>query len=593
MWKRRLHSWPASYNMDDKTMSIETLRALIVEDELNDTLLLVNELKRGGYNPSFVCVDTREALESALQQESWDIVFSDFTMPAFNGSDALDIVRRHNPDIPFIFVSGTIGEERAVAAIKQGAQDYLIKGHLKRLAPAVERELRDAVTRRENREAQKRLHFLANYDALTGLPNRVLFIDRLSHSLRMAQRSSGLVGVLYLDLDNFKDVNDSLGHNAGDTLLRTVADRLTQAVRTSDTVARLAGDEFTLILTNLEHRDDAAVAARKILEQLSQPLEVAEQALQIRASVGISVFPVDGTDSEELLRNADMSMYLAKQTGGSHYEFYRSEIGEKKAERLELLKALRRALEQREFVLHYQPQVELATGHIVGVEALLRWQCPERGLVSPEQFIPLAEESGLVVPLGEWVLRKACAQARIWRDTGYPPLRVAVNFSACQFRQKNLVDLVKTVLDENELPPECLEVEITESTLMQDTTASLKTLQELRACGISISLDDFGTGYSSLSYLKRFPVDALKIDRSFVRDIPQDTDDVAINSAIIAMAAKLNIRVIAEGVETLEQLNFLRTEGCAMVQGYYLQRPASAQDLALILKNGRRGDSSY
>ncbi|MCP8686436.1 putative bifunctional diguanylate cyclase/phosphodiesterase [Marinobacterium sedimentorum] len=568
-------------------MSIETLRALIVEDELNDTLLLVNELKRGGYNPSFICVDTREALESALQQEPWDIVFSDFSMPTFNGHDALDIVRRHNLDIPFIFVSGTIGEERAVAAIKQGAQDYLIKGHLKRLASAVERELREAVTRRENREAQKRLHFLANYDALTGLPNRVLFIDRLSHSLRVAQRSSGLVGVLYLDLDNFKDVNDSLGHNAGDALLKTVADRLTQAVRTSDTVARLSGDEFALILTNLDHREDAAVAARKIIDQLSHPLDVLEQTLQIRASVGISVFPADGTDSEELLRNADMSMYLAKQTGGSQYEFYRSEIGEKKAERLELLKALRRALEQREFVLHYQPQVELATGHIVGVEALLRWRCPERGLVSPEQFIPLAEESGLVVPLGEWVLRKACAQARIWRDTGYPPLRVAVNFSACQFRQKNLLDLVKTVLDENELPPEFLEVEITESTLMQDTAASLRTLQELRACGISISLDDFGTGYSSLSYLKRFPVDALKIDRSFVCDIPQDADDVAINSAIIAMAAKLNIRVIAEGVETLEQLDFLRSEGCALVQGYYLQRPASAQDLAAMLKNGQ------
>jgi diguanylate cyclase (GGDEF)-like protein len=573
--------------MDDKTMSIETLRALIVEDELNDTLLLVNELKRGGYNPSFICVDTREALERALQQEPWDIVFSDFSMPTFNGHDALDIVRRHNLDIPFIFVSGTIGEERAVAAIKQGAQDYLIKGHLKRLASAVERELREAVTRRENREAQKRLHFLANYDALTGLPNRVLFIDRLSHSLRLAQRSSGLVGVLYLDLDNFKDVNDSLGHNAGDALLKTVADRLTQAVRTSDTVARLSGDEFALILTNLDHREDAAVAARKIIDQLSHPLDVVEQTLQIRASVGISVFPADGTDSEELLRNADMSMYLAKQTGGSQYEFYRSEIGEKKAERLELLKALRRALEQREFVLHYQPQVELATGHIVGVEALLRWRCPERGLVSPEQFIPLAEESGLVVPLGEWVLRKACAQARIWRDTGYPPLRVAVNFSACQFRQKNLVDLVKAVLDENELPPEYLEVEITESTLMQDTATSLRTLQELRACGISISLDDFGTGYSSLSYLKRFPVDALKIDRSFVCDIPQDADDVAINSAIIAMAAKLNIRVIAEGVETLEQLDFLRSEGCALVQGYYLQRPASAQDLAAMLKNGQ------
>jgi diguanylate cyclase (GGDEF)-like protein len=463
----------------------------------------------------------------------------------------------------------------------------LIKGHLKRLASAVERELREAVTRRENREAQKRLHFLANYDALTGLPNRVLFIDRLSHSLRLAQRSSGLVGVLYMDLDNFKDVNDSLGHNAGDALLKTVADRLTQAVRTSDTVARLSGDEFALILTNLDHREDAAVAARKIIDQLSHPLDVVEQTLQIRASVGISVFPADGTDSEELLRNADMSMYLAKQTGGSQYEFYRSEIGEKKAERLELLKALRRALEQREFVLHYQPQVELATGHIVGVEALLRWRCPERGLVSPEQFIPLAEESGLVVPLGEWVLRKACAQARIWRDTGYPPLRVAVNFSACQFRQKNLVDLVKAVLDENELPPEYLEVEITESTLMQDTATSLRTLQELRACGISISLDDFGTGYSSLSYLKRFPVDALKIDRSFVCDIPQDADDVAINSAIIAMAAKLNIRVIAEGVETLEQLDFLRSEGCALVQGYYLQRPASAQDLAAMLKNGQ------
>ncbi|UTW13398.1 putative bifunctional diguanylate cyclase/phosphodiesterase [Marinobacterium rhizophilum] len=568
-------------------MSIESLRALIVEDELNDTLLLVNELKRGGYNPSYVCVDTREALESALQQESWDIVFSDFTMPAFNGRDALDIVRRHSPDMPFIFVSGTIGEERAVAAIKQGAQDYLIKGHLKRLAPAVERELREAVTRRENREAQKRLHFLANYDVLTGLPNRVLFIDRLSQSLRAAERSSGLVGVLYLDLDNFKDVNDSLGHNAGDNLLMTVAHRLTQAVRTSDTVARLSGDEFTLILTNLEHRDDAAVAARKILDQLSQPFDVAEQRLQVRASLGISVFPTDGTDSEELLRNADMSMYLAKQTGGGSYEFYRPEIGAKKAQRLELLKALRRALDQREFVLHYQPQVELASGRIVGVEALLRWQCPERGLVSPERFIPLAEESGLVVPIGEWVLRKACAQARIWRDTGYPPLRVAVNFSACQFRQKNLVELVKAVLDENELPPECLEVEITESVLMQDTAASLKTLQELRACGVSISLDDFGTGYSSLSYLKRFPVDALKIDRSFVSDIPQDEDDVAINSAIIAMAAKLNISVIAEGVETLEQLEFLRNEGCGLVQGYYLQRPASAQDLASILRNGK------
>jgi diguanylate cyclase (GGDEF)-like protein/PAS domain S-box-containing protein len=439
----------------------------------------------------------------------------------------------------------------------------------------------------ERRQAQERLNYLAFYDTLTGLPNRLLLLDRIRQATLESERHERLVAVMFLDLDRFKLVNDTLGHEAGDLLLKSVAGRLSGCVRPGDTVARLGGDEFTVVLANVAHMDDVGRVAQKVLDVFARPFLLAGQEVFVSPSIGITLFPFDDKDPELLLKNADAAMYHAKDSGRNTFRFFTSDLNTRTARRLDLETALRHALERQEFVLHYQPQVDLVSGRVIGLEALIRWQREGTGLVSPLEFIPLAEETGLIVPIGEWVLRTACAQNRAWQQAGLPALRVSVNIAARQFQQQNLTEVVTRVLRETGLDPRWLMIEITESTVMRDAGAAIATLQQIGALGVGLSVDDFGTGYSSLSYLKRFPLDCLKIDKSFVDDITTDPNDAAIAIAIIGMAGSLELKVIAEGVETLAQLDFLRAHGCDAMQGYYFSRPLPAAALASLLAENK------
>jgi diguanylate cyclase (GGDEF)-like protein/PAS domain S-box-containing protein len=437
------------------------------------------------------------------------------------------------------------------------------------------------------KDAESRLDRLAHYDSLTGLPNRSLFGDRLRQAILEADRREHLVALLFMDLDRFKLINDNLGHKVGDRLLIQVAERLGTCVRRSDTLARIGGDEFTLVLTDIVHVDHVAHVAQKILDAFTQPFQVDDNELFVTISIGITICPFDDKNMEALLQNADIAMYKAKEQGRNGFQFYTADMNTRTHKRLDLETALRRALERNELVLHYQPQVDLQSGKIFAMESLLRWQRPEQGLVSPADFIPLAEETGLIVPIGEWVLRTACAQNKAWQDAGLAPLRVAVNLSARQFQQKNLIQTISAALRDSGLQPHYLDIEITESMVMQNAAAAVKTLNELDAMGVVLSIDDFGTGYSSLSYLKRFPIDCLKIDKSFVNDVTTNPDDAAIASAIITMARSLGMKVVAEGVETEGQLRFLRARGCDAVQGYYFSRPVPAEAFLGLLREGK------
>jgi len=441
------------------------------------------------------------------------------------------------------------------------------------------------------KHAEARLVYLANYDTLTDLPNRVLLHQRLGRAIEEAEHNERLVAVLFIDLDRFKVINDTLGHDIGDELLKVVARRLTDSVRPGDTVARYGGDEFVTVLANVAHIDDVTRVAHKILGKLSPSITIAGRELFVTPSIGITLFPFDDRKGEALLRNADTAMFHAKEHGGNTFQFYTAELNERVQRRLTIETSLRHALERNEFMLYYQPQIDIATGRILAAEALLRWNHPEWGLVLPNEFIPLAEETGLILPIGEWVLREACAQAMAWHQAGHA-LRMAVNLSGRQLSQKNLVDLVERVLAQCGLGRGLLELEITESLLMQDLEQTAATLDMLAELGISVSMDDFGIGYSSLSYLKRLPIDAIKIDQSFVRDITSDPDDAAIVQAIIAMAHSLDIKVIAEGVETAEQLAFLEHHGCDGLQGYLISRPVSPQQFSDLLGQDRQKRSA-
>ncbi len=434
----------------------------------------------------------------------------------------------------------------------------------------------------ERKRAEEQLAYMARYDHLTGLGNRVLFGDRLARALARADRNEKLVALMVLDLDRFKAVNDTLGHEAGDELLKNTARRLSACVRETDTLARMGGDEFAIILEGLTEGQDAALVAQKIINSLTRPFDLDGHEVFITTSIGIAVSPP--SPDEDLVRDADAAMYHAKQLGRNTYQFYTPEMNAQAHERLSLENSLRGALERDEFVLHYQPQVDLATGKIVGAEALLRWQ-PYSDLVQPQEFIHVLEESGLIVPVGEWVLRAACEQGKAWEMEGLPPLRVAVNLSSRQFKGGDLTGRLSRILDETGINPSSLELELTESLLMEDAPVSSAMLDELRVrLGLNLSIDDFGTGYSSLSYLKRFPLDALKVDRSFVRDIATDPNDAAIVASIINLAHNLQLRVIAEGVETEEQLDYLREHGCDLVQGFYFSEPVPAEELSELVK---------
>ncbi|MGC2421702.1 MAG: EAL domain-containing protein [Candidatus Acidiferrales bacterium] len=426
------------------------------------------------------------------------------------------------------------------------------------------------------------------HDPLTGLPNRVLVNDRIAQAISLARRHNSRFAVLFLDLDNFKHINDSLGHVIGDKVLQSVGERLPFCVRDSDTVSRQGGDEFVVLLPEVVQAKDAALCAKKILAMLKAPHLIGHHALGVSASIGISIYPDDGLDLETLIKNADTAMYQAKDHGRNNYRFFEKEMNIRAVERQSIEESLRGALDREEFLLQYQPKINLKTGAITGGEALIRWLHPERGLIASLQFVPIAEDSGLILPIGRWVLREACRQARAWRDAGLPPLAVAVNISAVEFQDRDFLESVRATLDETRLEPRYLELELTESVVMQHAKATDAVLQSLKGMGVRLALDDFGTGYSSLSYLKRFPIDALKVDRSFVREITSNPDDAKIVSAVINMGRELQQRVIAEGVETHEQFAFLQAQDCDEGQGYYFSPPVPAEQFAKLLETGTK-----
>ena len=426
----------------------------------------------------------------------------------------------------------------------------------------------------------------AQHDFLTGLPNRMLFNDRVNQAIALAPRHMKKVAVLFLDLDGFKHINDSLGHPVGDKLLQSIALRLVNCVRAADTVSRQGGDEFVVLLSEVAQAEDAAITARRMLQAVAEAHGVDHHDLHVTTSIGLSIYPDDGLDAETLIKNADTAMYQAKENGRQSYQFFKPAMNVRAVERQSIEESLRRAVEREEFTLHYQPKISLATGEITGAEALIRWTHPTRGAVSPAQFIPVAEDCGLILPIGKWVLREACRQARAWMDAGLPLRSVAVNISAMEFRQEEFLRGVFAILEETGLHPRCLELELTESVLMKHVDSTESILKALRARGVQVAVDDFGTGYSSLSYLRRFPIDALKIDQSFVRQITSAPDETSIVTAIISMGRSLKLRVVAEGVETQQELAFLQAHHCDEAQGYYFSRPVPAAEFAKLLESG-------
>jgi len=436
----------------------------------------------------------------------------------------------------------------------------------------------------DRKRAEQHLEYQAYHDALTGLANRRLFQEHLTLAVALAQRRKSVVAVLYLDLDHFKIVNDSLGHSMGDVMLREIATRLKAAVREGDVVARVGGDEFTIVLQELATRQDAASMAQKVLRAVAEPVQVDGHRLYITTSIGITVYPDDGEDAETLLKNADNAMYRAKSEGRNTYEMSTQDLSRDMQERLALESGLHQAMERNEFEVYYQPQIDIRSMKIVGMEALLRWKHPERGLMLPGSFLSVAEDRGFMTVIGDWVLRTACVQAKAFREMGFPDFRVAVNLSARQFREQSLIEGVDTALRLSGLDPHALELEITESVAMQNVDLTFKQLTELRKSGITIAIDDFGIGHSSLSYLKKFPIDALKIDRNFVEDLPERMEDAAIVRSVIELAQGLNLRVVAEGVETKPQFEFLKKHDCREVQGYYFGFPVPAQEFLEMLQ---------
>jgi diguanylate cyclase (GGDEF)-like protein len=516
---------------------------------------------------------------ACLHDQSVDAIIAELNLPDSTSEASLKQLVASAPHTPVVVLVNSDDDAFALELLKLGAQDSLVRGRAD--GALVLKTLRYAI---ERKESDQHLTYLSHYDRLTGLANRELFRDRLHQAMTRAERSGQVIALLFLDLDRFKAVNDTLGHLAGDELLIEVAGRLKKSVRRSDTIARLGGDEFTVILEGLEDPLDAEVVCAKILKSLSEPVLIRNQEIYVTTSIGVTFFPADDVDINGLLRNADAAMYRAKEEGRNRYNLFTADINARAVNRMAIESALRHALERQEFHLCYQPKVCVQTGLVLGAEALIRWDNPQRGLVSPVEFIPVAEDTGLIVPIGEWVLRRACADMRKWHAAGFEHVSVAVNLSARQFRHGELVSAVAKILADTGISPRQLELEITESLLMDDTEASQLALRALKALGTSIYLDDFGTGYSSLAYLKKFPLDGLKIDRSFINDLPGDTDGEAITSAILALSKALRLGVVAEGVETREQLNFLRDAGCQVVQGYLFSRPLVFSDFLVWLQ---------
>ena len=567
---------------------------LVIEDDANVRTLILKLLHAEGFEV-VGATDGAVGIQLAQAHEP-DLIICDIMMPGCGGYEVLEQLRA-NPAtamIPFIFLSAKADRTDLRQGMELGADDYLTKPFKRaELLGAVAARLakRASITQPyidEMKRAAQTLSQLAYRDPLTNLPNRILLHHQLQEALRQAQRSQQSVAVLHLNLDRFKLINTNLGYSNGDLLLQTVAKRLDRAFGQQYTLARLGGDEFSLLITDASSQQDVTRLAEKVLELLAEPYDIDGYQAQLQTSIGIARYPEDGSTPDRLLNKADTAMRSAKVSTTGKYQFYAAEMDALLTERQFMETRLNLALARLEFQLYYQPQVNLITRRIIGVEALLRWYCPELGTIAPGKFIPIAEETGLIIPIGQWVLKTACAQAKAWQTISQMPIRMSVNLSACQFKQENLVETVARVLDETGLPADLLVLELTETSVMENVEATVVTLQQLKAMGIQISIDDFGTGYSSLNYLKRFPIDTLKIDRSFVQEIPTDANDAAISRAIIAMAQSLQLKVIAEGVETEEQFNFLRQSGCHAMQGYLFSRPIAAAELEKLLLADKR-----
>jgi diguanylate cyclase (GGDEF)-like protein len=552
-----------------------------VEDNPGDARLVRILLSEAGPSAVFEVTHVARLGEaiSRIEGAEFDVVLLDLSLPDANGLETVGRIRDAAPHLPVVVLSGLSDEEVAVQAIQVGAEDYLVKGQGG--GDLIARSIRYAI---ERKKAEDHLSYLSNFDSLTQLANRVLFQDRLEQALARADRNGSLVALLFVDLDRFKAFNDALGNDFGDMLLKTVAARIRGCAREGDTVARMGSDEFCVILEDISESQEAVPLARNILEALGHPFSLFGQEVFVGASMGIAVRrPHQGGDA---VKDAVAAAQRAKEVGPGGYQFFTPEMNVRAFERLAFESNLRRAFERGELTLHYQPQVDLKSGRIVGAEALMRWHHPNLGLVPPDKFVPVLEEIGLMVPAGEWVIRAACEQARVWQEEGVP-VRVAVNLSAQQFRRHDLTSSISHALDATGLDPSCLELEITESILMERAETSGVRLEELKTDkGVQVSIDDFGTGYSSLAYLKRFPLDVLKIDRSFVRDIAEDPDAATIVSAIIGLAHNLRLKVIAEGVETAEQLAYLQDQDCDLVQGFLFSRPIPADAFTRLLREG-------
>jgi diguanylate cyclase (GGDEF)-like protein len=563
-------------------------QVLIVDDEAE-----IRDVLHEFLSESYQCiaVNSAEAALELIATKKFDLIISDIAMERMSGLEMVPQILEVAPETIILMVSGQRTIESAIAAMHAGAFDYITKPFdLRHVDAAVSRAIEHRKlleAKRHYEESLKELvnqrtvefEHLATHDTLTDLPNRALFEDRVAQAVAVAQRNGQMCGTLFLALDGFKKIVDTLGHSAGDLLLKDVASRLKQCMNESDTVARFDGYEFALLLTQVTETKDLVEISRSITEVLRPPFGLVDQEVYVTASIGISLFPYDGQDLRTLLKNADAALYRAEMQGGNNYQFYASEMNAGALKRLALESSLRQAVENEEFVVHYQSQVDLQSRSIVGKEALVRWQHPELGLLPPADFIDLAEKTGLILDIGHSVMRSACIQARRWQLDSFTNLHLAVNVSARQLKQKDFLSRLVDILDESEIDPASLELELTETSVMEDPESAARLLAEIRRMGVKIAIDDFGTGYSSLSYLKCLPIDTVKLDRSFVCDVTIHPDHAALVMAIITLAHNLRLRVIAEGVETEEQLNFLRLLRCDQGQGYFFDKPTSADQL--------------
>ncbi len=575
-------------------------RIIIIDDDPNLRKTLSDILKFKGFE-AYGAGNGADGL-AWMEDNPASVALIDLGLPDIPGIEVLKRVKAAYPATEIIVLTGKATLDSAIEATNEGAFSYLVKPYemeqlILNIRRAMEKQQAEAELLRNRDELLSRNRQLtnllqqvehqANHDGLTSLPNRSLLADRIQQAIHRCHRNKEQVAVIFVDLDNFKFINDSLGHEFGDELLRTIAERLRGCIRASDTVARHGGDEFVIIISDVAAEHFAAAIATQIREAIARPVTIKGHEMSVTCSIGISIFPKDGNDEQTLVKNADVAMYRAKELGRDNFQFYSEELNARSMARMTMERHLRRALDKNEFTLHYQPKVSLSSGLISGMEALLRWQSPELGMVSPADFIPLAEETGLIGPIGEWVLRTACAQNRALLDSGLPPMRVAVNVSALQFKNANLTEVIARVLRETGLEPHSLELEITESAVIHNVDKMITTLGELKEMGIDLAMDDFGSGYASLYYLKQFPFDKLKIDCPFVRDITSNPNSSAIARTVIAMAHSLHLKVVAEGVETEGQLRYLRNHGCDEMQGYYFSRPVPAADFARLLRSGR------